>query len=41
MVTWKIPLKFKLLGKEISTLGLEGPNSVPTTELQTVALGSF
>lgn len=42
MVTWKIVLKFKLLlGKETLTLGLEEPNSVPATELQTVALGSF
>lgn len=42
VVTWKILLKFKLLlRKETSTLGLEGPSSVPATELLTVALRLF
>lgn len=38
-MTWNILLKFKLvLGTETSTLDLEGPSSVPATELLTVAL---
>lgn len=42
VMTWNILLKFKLvLGTETSTLDLEGPSSVPATELLTVALRSF
>lgn len=40
-MTWKMLLKFKLLlGKETSTLGLEGRGSLPATELLTVVLRS-
>lgn len=42
MVIWKLLLKFKLLlGKETSTLGLEGASGAPASELLTMALRLF